>query len=108
MDNNLKGLFYEKQIKDYIYKKFNKISYLWKETPELILINAGIIECHRDAKLMRKINSKDTGIDIFQLDYDIITANNIINQILDLNDTDDVDNDNENKNNINSGVSFHK
>ena len=39
MDNNLKGLFYEKQIKDYIYKKFNKISYLWKETPELILIN---------------------------------------------------------------------
>ncbi len=70
MDNNIKGLLYEKQIRDYIRNTLNKKAYLWVDTPETLLINCGIIGSHNEARIKRKENRgnplQDTGIDIIQ------------------------------------------
>jgi superfamily II DNA or RNA helicase len=74
MKNNsqIKGYQYELDVKNYIINKLNKIAYLWKETPEKILINIGIIGSHNEQRLNRKENIEnplqDTGIDIIQID----------------------------------------
>ena len=74
MNNYLKGLNYEIQIRDYLINKLNKQAYLWKDTPENILINNGIIGSHNQNRLLRyenKVNKiPDTGIDIIQIDND--------------------------------------
>ena len=50
------------------------MAYLWTDTPETILINAGIIGSHNFNRIIRKENKKnplqDTGIDIIQVNDD--------------------------------------
>ena len=72
--NQIKGLNYEVQIKDYIINNLNKIAYLWKDIPEILLIKYGFIGSHNEERLNRKeLNEnplQDTGIDILQIDSD--------------------------------------
>lgn len=68
MDNLYKGYQYEVQIKNYIINVLNKPAYLWKETPENILIRNNIIGSHNEYRLKRKSNIPDTGIDIIQIE----------------------------------------
>jgi len=72
VNSQIKGYEYEINVKNYIINKLNKLAYLWKETPEKILINCGIIGSHNDQRLNRKDNIEnplqDTGIDIIQID----------------------------------------
>ena len=75
--NQIKGLNYEIQIRDYIRTELNKNAYLWDDTPETILINAGIIGSHNEHRLTRKnkINKlQDTGVDIIQIESDNICS----------------------------------
>jgi hypothetical protein len=73
-----KGYLYELQIRDYIINSLNKKAYLWKHTPETILINNGIIGSHNENRIKRKENGinplQDTGIDIIFLENDIKCA----------------------------------
>jgi len=74
-NNNItKGYLYEKQIKDYIINHLDKPAYLWAETPETILIEAGIIGTHNELRLRRKENKlnplRDTGVDVIQIEND--------------------------------------
>jgi superfamily II DNA or RNA helicase len=70
--NQIKGNEYEKQIRDYIIHELHKPAYLWHETPETILVEAGIIGSHNENRLRRIEQKKnplnDTGIDIIQLE----------------------------------------
>jgi predicted helicase len=76
MNNNDKGYLYEIQIRDYIISQ-NKMAYLWSHTPENILIEHNIIGSHNEARLKRKENRInnliDTGIDIIQIDNNILS-----------------------------------
>ena len=71
--NKIKGDKYEIQIRDYIINDLNKQAYLWKDTPETILIDNGIIGSHNENRLRRKENInnplQDTGIDIIQMEW---------------------------------------
>ena len=94
MNNNKKGYYYEKQINNFIDNNLNKVSYLWNEIPEIILLHMGIIECNRDMTIMRqekRNNINDTGIDIIQFDNDKNISKYIIDKILKL-DIDEDDN----------------
>lgn len=51
--NQEKGLNYEIQIRDYIINELGKPAYLWSDTPEIILINCGIIGSHNQHRLNR-------------------------------------------------------
>jgi predicted helicase len=75
MNNQEKGLLYEKYIKDFIIQKIGKNAYLWNECPENILIDNALVHSHNDMRLIRKDikegylhTHKDIGIDIIQLD----------------------------------------
>ena len=74
MNNHIKGIEYEIQTRDYIINSLNKNAYLWEDTPETILINAGIIGSHNINRLIRKDKKEnplmDTGIDIIQVNED--------------------------------------
>ena len=69
-----KGTNYEIQIRDYIVNTLNKRAYLWKDTPEYLLIESNIIGSHNQNRIIRKENLEnslqDTGIDIIQVDKD--------------------------------------
>ena len=66
--NKLKGDNYKKQIRDYIINTLSIQAYLWKDIPETILIDNGIIGSHNENHLQRMENIEnslqDTGIDI--------------------------------------------
>lgn len=72
--NKLKGDLYEDYVRDHIMKNLNKQAFLWKDTPEEILIKSGIFNSHQLVRLERKeIKNnpncfQDTGIDIIQID----------------------------------------
>lgn len=70
--NTIKGTAYEIQIRDYIINTLNKQAFLWKHTPETVLIENGIIDSHNLNRLIRKDNVEnplnDTGVDIIQLE----------------------------------------
>ena len=46
--NQIKGDRYEIQIRDYVINSVKKPAYLWKDTPETLLINSGIIGSHNE------------------------------------------------------------
>ena len=54
MNNQEKGLLYEKYIKDFIIQKIGKNAYLWNECPENILIDNALVDSHNDMRLIRK------------------------------------------------------
>ena len=68
MDNQIKGLEYEIFIRNYINNTLLYNCWLWKDTPETILIDCNIIGSHNINRLIRKENKenplKDTGIDL--------------------------------------------
>jgi superfamily II DNA or RNA helicase len=75
MNNQEKGLLYEKYVKDFIIKDLDTNAFLWNECPENILIKFNLVHSHNDMRLMRKDlkeghlhNHKDIGIDIIQID----------------------------------------
>lgn len=77
MNNQDKGLLYEKYVKNFIIQQLDKNAYLWNECPENILISNNLIHSHNDIRLLRKDmkegylhNHKDIGIDIIQIDND--------------------------------------
>jgi superfamily II DNA or RNA helicase len=77
MNNQEKGLLYERYIKDFIIQKIGGNAYLWNECPENILIENALIDSHNSMRLLRKDikegylhSHKDIGIDIIQLDGD--------------------------------------
>jgi len=77
MNNQEKGLLYEKYVKNFIIQQLGKNAYLWNECPENILIANNLIHSHNDMRLLRKDvkegylhNHKDIGIDIVQLHND--------------------------------------
>ena len=77
MNNQEKGLLYEKYIKNFIIQKLSKNAYLWNECPENILIDNNLIQSHNTLRLIRKDikegnlhSHKDIGIDIIQIDND--------------------------------------
>jgi superfamily II DNA or RNA helicase len=74
MNNQEKGLLYEKYVKDFIIQKIGCNAYLWNECPENILIENNLVDSHNDMRLIRKYikqgyqhSHKDIGIDIIQL-----------------------------------------
>ncbi len=74
MNNQEKGLLYERYVKDFIISYLYKNAYLWNECPENILIENNLIHSHNDLRLLRKdikeghLHSyKDIGIDIIQI-----------------------------------------
>jgi len=77
MNNQNKGLLYEKCVKDFIIQQFGINAFLWNECPENILIQNNLIHSHNEMRLIRKgikeghlHNHKDIGIDIIQFDND--------------------------------------
>lgn len=77
MNNQEKGLLYEKYVKDFIIHKIGKNAYVWNECPENILIDNALIDSHNDMRLLRKDikegylhSHKDIGIDVIQIDGD--------------------------------------
>ena len=46
MNNQDKGLLYEKYVKDFIIQRLGKNAYLWNECPENILIDNNFIHSH--------------------------------------------------------------
>ena len=72
--NKEKGTNYEIQIRDYIIDTLNKKAYLWKDTPENLLIESNIIGSHNQNRIIRKENLEnslqDTGIDVIQVETD--------------------------------------
>ena len=77
MNNQEKGLLYEKYVKNFIIQQLGKNAYLWNECPENILIANNLIHSHNDMRLLRKDmkegylhNHKDIGIDIIQIEND--------------------------------------
>jgi len=77
MNNQEKGLLYEKYVKSFIMQQLGKNAYLWNECPENILISNNLIHSHNDMRLLRKYmkegylhNHKDIGIDIIQIEND--------------------------------------
>ena len=80
MNNQEKGLLYEKFIKSIIINNLGKNAYLWNECPENILIDNNLIHSHNDMRLLRKDlkegqihNHKDIGIDLIQINKDNIS-----------------------------------
>jgi len=46
MNNQDKGLLYEKYVKNFIIQQLGKNAYLWNECPENILIANNLIHSH--------------------------------------------------------------
>ena len=78
-NNKIKGDEYEVFVKNYITNNLNKEAYLWKDIPEKILIDSGLIHSQNENRLKRKeklIDNNpliDVGIDILQKDEDNFT-----------------------------------
>ena len=79
MNNQEKGLIYEKFVKYILINKFNKEVYLWNECPETILIENKLVSSHNHLRMIRKDikeghlhNHKDIGIDLILIDKDEI------------------------------------
>ena len=76
--NKEKGDNYECQVRDYIRTILKKSAYLWDDTPETLLIKAGIIGSHNENRLKRKENKEnplqDTGVDIIQVENENICS----------------------------------
>jgi len=77
MNNQEKGLLYERFVKDFIIQKIGRNAYLWNECPENILIENALIHSHNDMRLIRKDIKegylhchKDIGIDVIQINGD--------------------------------------
>lgn len=76
MENQIKGYNYEMQIKNYCSNQLDKVSFLWKDIPENILIQYGFAKSHEALRLNRKELAlgenplRDTGIDVLQIDDD--------------------------------------
>jgi len=76
MNNQDKGYLYEIQIRDYIINELKFHAYLWKDTPETILLQNNIIGSHNHNRLRRIENKtnpnplRDTGIDVIQVEND--------------------------------------
>ena len=77
MNNQEKGVLYEKYVKRFIIHQLGKNAYLWNECPENILIANNLVHSHNEMRLLRKDvkeghlhNHKDIGIDIIQIDND--------------------------------------
>lgn len=70
--NKTKNELYIMQMKNHVINNLNKPAYLYKDTPETILINAGIIRSHAHERTIRKEQLENplsyTGIDIVQVD----------------------------------------
>lgn len=82
-NNQEKGLFYEKYVRDFIIENLHKNAYLWNECPENILINNNLICSHNSMRLYRKDlkegnmhSHKDIGIDVIQIEDKIGETNN--------------------------------
>ena len=80
MNNQEKGLIYEKFVKHSLINKFNKEVYLWNECPEIILIENKLVSSHNHLRMIRKDikeghlhNHKDIGIDLIIIDKDDIS-----------------------------------
>ena len=58
-ENQIKGAAYERQIVKLIRQ--TRPAYLWKYTPEGILIQNGMISSHNSNRLNRKNNKNDRG-----------------------------------------------
>ena len=67
-----KGNIYEEYVYNYINNTFNnKTAYLWKNVPDFILFNSGLIDNIDDCRINRdtcKNYIHDIGIDIIQID----------------------------------------
>ena len=78
--NKVKGDIYELFVRNYIINTLDKPAYLWKDVPEKLLIEAGLIHSNNEHRLNRK-KKKDTnenllidvGVDILQKDSDNFT-----------------------------------
>jgi len=70
MENYLKGIAYEKQIKSYLIIKNNQV-YLWNDIPMNIFILSKIFDNYENKLKFRRLstedehNVSDTGCDIF-------------------------------------------
>ena len=101
MNNQEKGLLYEKYVKNFIIQQLGKNAYLWNECPENILIANNLIHSHNDMRLIRKDikeghlhSHKDIGIDIIQIDNDkcsIVQCKNGYNNGLCIDDISGID-----------------
>ena len=71
----MRGDIYEIYINTYINTlKSTKISYLWKDVPEVVLYKANLITCYNEHRLKRKSDKinplQDIGIDILTVNND--------------------------------------
>lgn len=73
MESYIKGYEYEIFVCGYIRSQLAKPCYLWKETPDEVLIAAGIIHSNNEHRLHRKNSTNslmDTGVDLVQDNLD--------------------------------------
>ena len=75
MDNKTRGDIYEIYINSYINSlNTTKISYLWKDIPDVVLYKANLITCYNEHRLKRKSDKinplQDVGIDIITVNND--------------------------------------
>ena len=54
MNNQDKGILYERQVKQFIINNTNYNAYLWNECPENILIDNKLISSHNHNRIIRK------------------------------------------------------
>ena len=54
MDNQEKGILYERQVNQFIINNTKYNSYLWNECPENILIENKLISSHNHNRIIRK------------------------------------------------------
>jgi hypothetical protein len=52
-NNKIKGDEYEVFVKNYITNNLNKEAYLWKDIPEKILLDSGLIHSQNENRLKR-------------------------------------------------------
>ena len=73
-ENQIKGAAYERQIVNLIRQ--SRPAYLWKYTPEGILIQNGMISSHNANRLNRKNNKNDSENPLMDTGIDIIVMEN--------------------------------
>lgn len=72
LTNKEKGDLYEMQVKHHIINVLGKRAYLWSETPEVLLVEKGIVKSPNTIRLLRQDRNtyRDTGVDIIQIEDD--------------------------------------
>jgi superfamily II DNA or RNA helicase len=79
-NNKIKGDEYEVFVKNHIINNLNKEAYLWKDIPEKILIDSGLIHSQNENRLKRKeklIDNNpliDVGFDLLQINENNYTG----------------------------------